>query len=129
MVAERMNELGVRVVQPQLATALAIEGALHFPATFDMLVNQTDNVTVREAVLSNRQLNAWPLRRLRLPGGALVLGLRRDGEVLVPRGDTVVYLGDVLMLVGEPEGLHRAMLWLSPSGSGEQPHPQVSVSP
>ncbi len=120
VIAERLSELGVRVVQPQLATALAIEGALHFPATFDMLGDRTDNVTVREAVLSNRLLDGHTLRRIRLPGGALVLGMRRQGEVLVPRGDTVAYLGDILMLVGDPEGLQRAIKWLNPSSSSDQ---------
>jgi Kef-type K+ transport system membrane component KefB len=38
-IAAQMNNQGVRVVQPQLATALALEGALHFPSAFDMLAN------------------------------------------------------------------------------------------
>lgn len=114
-VAEVMSGLGVRVVQPQLATALAMEGALHFPATFDMLANPAEGVTVREAILTNRLLDGRPLRRIRLPGEALILGLRRDGEVLVPRGDTVLRRGDVLMLVSTPEGLEEAMAWINPA--------------
>ena len=37
--AWEMRTQGVRVVQPQLATVLAMEGAVNFPATFDMLAN------------------------------------------------------------------------------------------
>jgi Trk K+ transport system NAD-binding subunit len=115
-VAAQINGQGTRVVQPQLATALALEGALHFPAAFDMLANHTDGVEVREVVLNNPRLDRRPLQRIRLPGDALVLGLRREGEVLVPHGNTPLRRGDVLMLVGHPDELRQAMAWLNPPG-------------
>jgi Kef-type K+ transport system membrane component KefB/Trk K+ transport system NAD-binding subunit len=114
-VAAQMSEYDIRVVQPQLATILALEGALHFPATFDMLSDPDDGVMVRETRLTNRMLVGRPLRRIRLPGSALVLGLRRDGEVLVPHGDTVLRQNDILMLVSSPEGLEEAMAWINPT--------------
>jgi CPA2 family monovalent cation:H+ antiporter-2 len=115
-VAAQINGQGTRVVQPQLAMALALEGALHFPAAFDMLADHTDGVEVREVALNNPRLDRRPLQRIRLPGDALVLGLRREGEVLVPHGNTTVRQGDVLMLVGHPDELRQAMAWLNPSG-------------
>jgi Kef-type K+ transport system membrane component KefB len=115
-VAAQINGQGTRVVQPQLAMALALEGALHFPAAFDMLANHTDGVEVREVVLNNPRLDRRPLQRIRLPGDALVLGLRREGEVLVPHGNTPLRRGDVLMLVGHPDELRQAMAWLNPPG-------------
>ena len=110
--AARMSEQHIRVVQPQLATVLALEGAWHFPATFDILANPPDGVIVREGVLNNPRLHGLPLRHIRLPGDVLILGLRRSGEALVPRGDTVLELGDVLMLVGRQEGVQQAIAWL-----------------
>ncbi len=115
-VAAQINGQGTRVVQPQLATALALEGALHFPAAFDMLADHTDGVEVREVALNNPRLDRRPLQRIRMPGHALVLGLRREGEVLVPHGNTTLRQGDVLMLVGHPDELRQAMAWLNPSG-------------
>lgn len=38
---------------------------------------------------------------LGLPGGALLVAARRDGGLVVPRGDTVLRAGDVLTLCGE----------------------------
>ena len=113
-IAKRLSDAGARVVQPQLATALALEGAVNYPAAFDMLANTADGVTVREATLSNTLLHGKPLRRVEIPGEALVLGLRRRGQVLVPHGDTVLHTGDILMLVGHPEGLHQAQAWIDP---------------
>jgi CPA2 family monovalent cation:H+ antiporter-2 len=113
-IAAQMNAHGTRVVQPQMATALALEGALHFPAAFDMLANHSDGVEIREGVLNNPPLDGRSLRRIQLPGNVLILGLRRGDDVLIPHGDTVLRQGDVLMLVGHPGELHQAMAWLCP---------------
>jgi len=113
-IATQMSNLGIRVVQPQLATALALEGALHFPSAFDMLANHTDGVEIREGILNNPPLDGRPLKRIQLPGDVLVLGLRRGDDLLVPHGDTKLRQGDVLMLVGHPDELHEAMAWLCP---------------
>jgi Kef-type K+ transport system membrane component KefB/Trk K+ transport system NAD-binding subunit len=113
VVAAQMSEEGIRAVQPQLATVLALEGALHFPTIFDMLTNPAEDVTVIETVLTNPLLDGQSLRHIRIPGDALVIGLRRDGDVFVPHGDTVLCQGDVLMLVGHPEGLQQATAWIN----------------
>jgi Trk K+ transport system NAD-binding subunit len=112
--AEEMTDLGVRVIQPQLATALALEGALYFPAVFDILANPADGIEMREVRLKNPALYRRLLRNVRLPGDALVMGLRRGGEVLVPRGDTKLRQGDLLMLVGRIDSLKKAIAKLNP---------------
>jgi Kef-type K+ transport system membrane component KefB/Trk K+ transport system NAD-binding subunit len=113
-VASLVNERGTRIVQPQLAMALALEGALHFPAAFDMLANHADGVEVREGVLSNPGLDGRPLHRVQLQGDVLILGLRRGDDVLVPHGNTTLRQGDILMLVGHPDELQQAISWLCP---------------
>jgi Kef-type K+ transport system membrane component KefB/Trk K+ transport system NAD-binding subunit len=112
--AEEMVDLGVRVIQPQLATALALEGALYFPAVFDILANPADGIEMREVRLRNPDLYGELLRNVRLPGDALVMGLRRRGEVLVPHGDTKLRQGDLLMLVGQIDSLKKAIQKLNP---------------
>ena len=112
-VAAKMTELGVRVVQPQMATAYALEGALHFPAAFDMLTDHADGIEVREVELSSRRWSGKRVREITLPGNALILGLRRKGEVLVPDGNTKLQRGDLLMLVGHPDALQSAINLLS----------------
>lgn len=108
-IADKMTEQGVRVVQPQLATALALEGALRFPAAFDILANHSDGIEIREVELSNPRFHRRRLRQVRLPGNALVLGIRRNGEVVVPHGNTQLRQGDLLMLVGTQSFLERAI--------------------
>jgi len=107
--AEEMSEMGVRVVQPQMATALALEGALYFPAVFDILADPADGMEITEVALRNPALAGELLRNVRIPGDALVMGLRRKKEILVPRGDTKLRLGDLVMLAGKQDSLRRAI--------------------
>ncbi len=105
---EALRALGVRVVQPALATVIALEGALLYPTAFDILVHQEDDVDVLEAVVRNGRLVNIPLRRLSLPGNALILSIRRGDSVLVPHGNTVLRRGDRVALIGSPESVTRA---------------------
>jgi len=115
--AEALIEMGVRVVQPQMATALALEGALYFPAVFDILADPADGLEIREVTLKNASLFGQLLRSLRLPGDALVMGIRRRGEVLVPRGDTKLRQGDLLMIAGKAASLNSAVVKLTDSST------------
>lgn len=105
---EPLRALGVRVVQPALATVIALEGALRYPSTFDILAHHGDDVDVAEAVVRNPRLTGIPLRRLSLPGNALILSIRRADSILVPHGNTVLQVGDRVALIGSPESISRA---------------------
>jgi Kef-type K+ transport system membrane component KefB/Trk K+ transport system NAD-binding subunit len=112
-----MNSLNVKVVQPAMAVALALEGALHFPSAFGMMMNQNDNVTMADIRLRNAEFAGKPLRRIKIAGNALVVGVHRGGEVMVPRGGTVLRLRDTLVLCGNPEALREARLQLDPTSA------------
>jgi APA family basic amino acid/polyamine antiporter len=45
------------------------------------------------------------LRDLELPSGTLVAMIRRDEEVVIPTGDTVMVIDDRLTVLGRPEGI------------------------
>jgi len=106
--AQEMEKLGVRAVQTHLATALALEGAIHFPATFEMLTDVSYGLELSDGLVLNRALAGKPLKKVTLPGGVLVVGIRRAGEAIVPNGDTQLELDDVLTLVGKPDELKEA---------------------
>lgn len=109
----QLQSLGVKVVQPALATAMALEGALKFPSIFDLLLDQNpDNIDVSEVALNNSQLSGTALRQIRLPGDVLILSLQRDESVIVPHGDTVLQMGDRIGLIGSPGALSRAIALL-----------------
>lgn len=109
----RLQALNVKIVQPAMATAMALEGAIRYPTAFDVLIHQTEDVEVYEATLSNNQLDGVPLRRLHLPGNALILSLQRDETITVPHGDFVIRLGDRLGIIGSPASIERAIAILT----------------
>lgn len=110
-----LQGLNVQVIQPALAMALALEGALHFPTALSILTERSDEFDLVDAPLGNPELMDVPLRQVHLRGQAVVLGVRRRGEdeVVVPHGDTVLRSGDVLMLCGNPKALAEARRWIA----------------
>jgi Trk K+ transport system NAD-binding subunit len=113
--AQALERMGVLVVQPAMAVIMALEGALHFPTAFNLLVDRGEDLDLADVVLLNRSIAGRALRHVQLPGDALVLGIHRDGGMLVPHGDTVLEYGDVLMLVGSPDCIHYSRVTLGSS--------------
>jgi Kef-type K+ transport system membrane component KefB len=107
-----LQEIGIKVVQPELAIAMALEGAFRYPTAFDVLVHQTDNIEVTEVIVMNPQFTRKSLGEIRLPGDALILSLERDSTVMIPQGDTVLRLHDRLGLIGSPESVDEAAAML-----------------
>ncbi len=106
--AARLQTLGVKVVQPALATAMALEGALRYPTVFDVLVHEAEGVEVGEVIVGNPGLAGLKVREIRLPGNALIISLERDATIMVPHGETVLKLGDRVDLIGSPDAVEKA---------------------
>ena len=62
-----------------------------------------DEHDVLEMRLGCPDMTGRPLREVELPEGAMLVLVRRDGEVIYPRGDTRLQIGDVLTLMGPLE--------------------------
>jgi Kef-type K+ transport system membrane component KefB/Trk K+ transport system NAD-binding subunit len=108
----QLQDMGVKVVQPALATAMALEGAVRYPLAFDILVHDTADVEVGEVQLTNRRWAGVPMRKVRLPGNALILSVQREDSVSVPQGDTTLQLGDRIGLIGNPDSVEQAIAML-----------------
>jgi Trk K+ transport system NAD-binding subunit len=108
--APALQRIGVKVVQPTLATAMALEGALRFPTIFDVLLQQDrESIAVREIRMANSSLTGMKLSQVRLPGDALIVSLQREGSVMVPHGDSQLELNDRIGLIGSPQSVDRAI--------------------
>jgi Trk K+ transport system NAD-binding subunit len=67
---------------------------------------------VNEVGFRNRRLEGTPLQKIRLPGNALILSIRRDGTIMVPQAEMVLKEGDRIGLIGSPESLELAIAML-----------------
>ena len=109
----QLQDMGVKIVQPALATAMALEGALRYPSVFDLLAHQTEaHIEVSEVVIGNREAVDTPLRKLRLPGDTLLLSIHRDDSVVVPDQDSTLRMGDRVGLIGSRSALDDAERYL-----------------
>jgi Kef-type K+ transport system membrane component KefB/Trk K+ transport system NAD-binding subunit len=97
-----LKKMGVKVVQPELATAMALEGAILYPTAFDVLAHQSEDIDVTEIEITNGRFSKTRLGDIRFPGDVLVLSLQREGTVMIPNGDTILQLHDRLGLIGSP---------------------------
>lgn len=61
-----------------------------------------------EVTVSGGYCDGKTLRQLDMPGDVLVLVMRRNGEPLVPHGDTELVCGDRLTLVGSVDPIDSA---------------------
>jgi len=111
--AQELQSRGVRVVQPALAMAQLLELALAVPSALTLLTDQTDDVELCDVRLTNPDVAGKALRQVRLAGNALVIGIQRRGEVIVPHGNTVMEAGDTLLLLGSPGSLSESTALLN----------------
>ena len=103
-----LQEMGIKVVQPELATAMALEGAIRYPTAFDVLAHQTEDIDVTEVLVTNQTFTGLRLEEIRFSGEVLILSLKRDNSVMIPHGDTVLRLHDRLGLIGSPVAIEEA---------------------
>ncbi|MCB0296655.1 MAG: amino acid permease, partial [Calditrichaeota bacterium] len=48
-----------------------------------------------------------PISAIDMPEGSLISMIHRAGNVIIPRGSTVLHQGDRLTIIGYPEGIRR----------------------
>lgn len=95
--------LGAATMNAALDRAALLVLLTRNPAMYELLTRTSDSKEVCEVVVCNRQVVAKALHQVNLPGDLLVLALRRQGELLVPHGNTYLEEGDHLTLVGSME--------------------------
>jgi len=95
-------------VQPELATAMALEGAVRYPTAFDVLGHQIEDIDVAEIIVTNHRLAGSRLRNIHMPGNTLILSLQRNGTLMIPHGETVLHIHDCLGLIGSPGSIEEA---------------------
>jgi len=78
-----------------------------------MISELSDGTELGEAAVRDSRYQDKPLGEVRLPGNALIMGIRRGGDVIVPHGSTTLAVGDILMLVGSPEAIRETRMLMN----------------
>jgi trk system potassium uptake protein TrkA len=105
--ASAFTELGVQVINPSLSPVVELEYLLLFPSVSSLMTDLEDEHDIAEVRLSCAELADRPLRELELPEGAMIVLIRRNDDVIYPRGHTVLQMGDRLTLMGSLEAVRE----------------------
>ncbi|HUK40161.1 MAG TPA: cation:proton antiporter [Candidatus Acidoferrales bacterium] len=112
----RFDALGVTTMNAALDRPSLLALLARTPAVYSLFSRTDDNKEVCEVVVTDGRDVDKPLRELSLPGGLLALAIRRDGELLVPHGNTRLCRNDRLTLVGSVEDIEQAKQRFSENG-------------
>ena len=105
--ASAFTELGVQVINPSLSPVVELEYLLLFPSVSSLMTDLEDEHDLAEVRLGCSELAGRPLRELELPEGAMIVLIRRNGDVIYPRGQTILQMGDRLTLMGSLDGVRE----------------------
>jgi CPA2 family monovalent cation:H+ antiporter-2 len=104
----RFRKLGVNTVNPATDRVTLLTLLARNPSAYNLLTRVDDEKEVVEVLVSGGHCDGRTLYHLQLPGDLLVLALRRNGELLIPHGDTLLNCGDYLTLVGSIDAIDTA---------------------
>jgi APA family basic amino acid/polyamine antiporter len=96
-----------------------IAGRVEEEGFADEWINAKDDQELKEALIhedrslsllidmknSSKELIGKALKDIKFPDGCLVAILRRTGQTLIPKGNTVLEEGDRLTIIGDPKGM------------------------
>ncbi|NUM48640.1 MAG: cation:proton antiporter [Anaerolineales bacterium] len=106
------QRLGIKPFSPAIQRATMLSMMARNADVLSILTSTQDERDSWEVVLANPTLVGTQLRELQLPGDLLVLAIHRNGEFLIPRGNTRLEMHDRLSLVGNLEDLKDIRSWL-----------------
>ncbi len=107
------QELGVKVYTPAVQRVTMITMMARNPDALTLLTSPVEERDIAEIPVRNPVVAGRRLRSLGLPGDMLVLAVRRDGQLLIPRGNTELAYGDRLTILGQQAELKSIRAWLS----------------
>ena len=96
------------VIHTEQMAAEEIREALLVPGATNVETFAEDKIEVAEVILNaGSPIAGLPVRDIELPEQSLIVGIVRNGEALVPRGDTVLEARDHVFLIGERRHIGR----------------------
>lgn len=95
-----VEPFNISMLQPPLLAALA-----RSPDIIRLMTTTSDEQDLREITLMNPKLDGRRVRTLGLPGSLLVLSISRNGEMLIPHGNTRLRTYDRLTILGNNQEL------------------------
>ena len=96
----RFEKIGVTPLNPATDQAVLLGLIIRNPTMYELLTRTDDSRDLCEIAIRNPEYLNKPLKEIDFPGDLLVVAVRKKGELIVPRGDTILRMGDQLTVLG-----------------------------
>ena len=104
----RFEKLGVTPLNPATDQAILLGLVVRNPAMYELLTRTDDARDLCEFAIRNPEYLNRPLKEIDFPEDLLVVAVRKDGELIVPRGDTILKMDDQLTVLGSSDCVGNA---------------------
>ncbi|PTX59618.1 transporter (CPA2 family) [Melghirimyces profundicolus] len=100
----------IHLVSSFFSNMTLVKAWIEYPSVINLVTTEGH---LQEIPMMNEQYHLMRIRDLAILGDSLVLRILRDNEVIIPHGDTVLQLGDRLIVSDTPEHVQRLRRKLS----------------
>ena len=117
---EGLAQFGIEhVIWPEAQLAAEIERIISVPGVLDAEVFADGAIRLLEFRLTpTAALLGKKVSELRLPQGSLIVAVRREDAVFIPRGDSILLAGDKIVVMGVPDAVREVSRRIVPSDEG-----------
>jgi len=104
----RFEKIGVTAINAATDQAMFLGLLVRNPSIYELLNRTEADREVCEITVRKREFINVPLRDIEIPGDMVIMAVRKEGELIVPRGDTRLNPGDQLTVLGPDDCIENA---------------------
>ena len=104
----KFKELDIVTVDTTRVIATTVENLIVRPTTYHTLVDSFENFTIEEIMITNPVLDGQQLKNIIFPKDAILIMVKRDNTLFVPKGENYLRRGDILIILGTGTALEVA---------------------
>ncbi|MCK5208235.1 MAG: cation:proton antiporter, partial [Cyclobacteriaceae bacterium] len=96
----KLRQLEVEYLDKRRVIASTIENLILRPTTYHALIESFENYTLADIKVTNPKIDGQKVKDIIFHQDGSLMLLKRGNEMEVPHGDTYLYLGDILTIIG-----------------------------
>ncbi|HDZ40770.1 MAG TPA: hypothetical protein ENH59_03710 [Bacteroidetes bacterium] len=104
----KFKELDIVTVDTTRVISTTVENLIVRPTTYHTLVDSFENFTIEEIMITNPEVDGQQLKNILFHKDAILIMVKRDNELFVPKGETYLRKGDILNILGTGTALDIA---------------------
>jgi Kef-type K+ transport system membrane component KefB len=105
---KKLKHIDVEPVDSTRVIATTIENLIIRPTTYHSLVESFEHFTVEEVMVTKPAVDGKQLKNISFHKDAILIMVKRNNDLFVPKGDTYLRKGDILNILGTNTALERA---------------------